>query len=120
MRKQILLFFFTTVVGISSLLSQAIDPDDSFTIELGLPNSFVNKPFMSIMQGLVAVSPLYQYTLKNHLSFGLGLHYTYFAIDRYTRRYTVTSDQSCKQFTIIKYDSRGRDCKIAYTTTLES
>jgi hypothetical protein len=65
------------------LLSQAIDPDDSFTIELGLPNSFVNKPFMSIMQGLVAVSPLYQYTLKNHLSFGLGLHYTYFAVNEF-------------------------------------
>ena len=83
MRKQIIIFFFTSVVGISSVLSQAIDPDDSFTIELGLPNSFVNKPFMSIMQGLVAVSPLYQYTLKNHLSFGLGLHYTYFAVNEF-------------------------------------
>ena len=83
MRKQILLFFFTSVVGISSVLSQSIDPDDSFTIELGLPNSFVNKPFMSIMQGLVTVSPLYQYTLKNHLSFGVGLHYTYFAVNEF-------------------------------------
>lgn len=83
MRKHILLFYFTSFLSISFVFSQAIDPDDSFTIELGLPNSFVNKPFMSIMQGLVAVSPMYQYTLKNHLSFGVGLHYTYFAVNEF-------------------------------------
>lgn len=83
MRKQIVLFYFTSFLSISFVFSQAIDPDDSFTIELGLPNSFVNKPFMSIMQGLVAVSPMYQYTLKNHLSFGVGLHYTYFAVNEF-------------------------------------
>lgn len=83
MRKQIVLFYFTSFLSISFVFSQAIDPDDSFTIELGLPNSFVNKPFMSIMQGLVAVSPMYQYTLKNHLSLGVGLHYTYFAVNEF-------------------------------------
>lgn len=83
MRKLIVLLYLTSFLSISFVFSQAIDPDDSFTIELGLPNSFVNKPFMSIMQGLVAVSPMYQYTLNNHLSFGVGLHYTYFAVNEF-------------------------------------
>jgi hypothetical protein len=36
-----------------------------------------------IMQGLIQSSANYQYTLKNGLSFGTGLHYTYFAINEF-------------------------------------
>lgn len=60
-----------------------IDPDDSFTIELCLPNGFTNGPFKNIMQGLVYVSPSYQYTLKNGISFGGGIHYTYFSVNQF-------------------------------------
>jgi hypothetical protein len=76
-----LVFFFYLIIF--SLSSQSIDPDDSFTFELGLPNAINNKAYRSIMQGLVCISPSYQYALKNGISFGVGLHYSYFAINEY-------------------------------------
>ena len=79
--KFILIFFFSLVV--SSINAQAINPDDSFTFELGLPNATNNKAYRSIMQGLVCISPTYQYALKNGISFGIGLHYSYFAINEF-------------------------------------
>jgi len=76
------LFFFFSIV-LSSINAQAINPDDSFTFELGLPNATNNKAYRSIMQGLVCISPSYQYALKNGISFGIGLHYSYFAINEF-------------------------------------
>ncbi|MBM3185208.1 MAG: hypothetical protein FJZ67_02825 [Bacteroidetes bacterium] len=35
------------------------------------------------MQGLVSASPYYQYTLKSGISFGAGVHYSYFAINEF-------------------------------------
>ena len=63
--------------------AQVSELDDSFTFELGLPNATSNKAYRSIMQGLVCLSPSYQYALKNGISFGLGLHYSYFAINEF-------------------------------------
>lgn len=63
--------------------AQKLAFDDSFTIELCLPNASVNNPFRTIMQGLVCVSPIYQYTLKNGLSFGVGVHYSYFSVNQF-------------------------------------
>lgn len=64
-------------------LNAQIDPDDSFVIELGLPNGMVNGPFKNIMQGLVYVSPMYQYTQKSGLCLGAGLHYSYFSVNQF-------------------------------------
>ena len=50
-------------------MAQGMEIDDSFTFEIGLPNSFVNKPFKDFMQGLVSVSPYYQYTLEKGFAF---------------------------------------------------
>ncbi|NDB36439.1 MAG: hypothetical protein EB023_14110, partial [Flavobacteriia bacterium] len=61
---------------VRSYSQERMDIDDSFVLELGLPNSFVNGAFKNIMQGLVYVSPMYQYTLKSGLSFGAGVHYS--------------------------------------------
>lgn len=58
-----------------------IAPKHSFTIEVGLPVGTANKPFQSIMNGLVNTSPYYQFTLKNHLSFGIGGNYTFFRVN---------------------------------------
>jgi hypothetical protein len=81
MRK---VFSFLFILCASSNISaQKIDPDDSFTFELCLPNSFVNKPYKTIMQGLVSASPYYQYTLKSGISFGACVHYSYFAINEF-------------------------------------
>lgn len=76
-----LILFFSLLM--SSINAQAINPDDSFTFELGLPNATNNKAYRLIMQGLVCISPSYQYALKNGISFGIGLHYSYFAINEF-------------------------------------
>ena len=70
-------------LSMHSLSAQKIDPDDSFTFELCLPNAMANKPFREIMQGVVSASPYYQYTLKNSLSFGIGVNYSYYAINQF-------------------------------------
>jgi hypothetical protein len=67
-----------------------ITPKHSFTIELGLPVSTVNKPFKGIMQGLLNVSPYYQFTLQNHFSVGIGGHYSYFKINEFKTPQKVT------------------------------
>ncbi|MFM7596324.1 MAG: hypothetical protein ACKO4Y_09110 [Flavobacteriales bacterium] len=67
----------------SNVEAQDMEIDDSFVFELGLPNGFVNAPFKNIMQGVVYVSPMYQYTLKSGLMFGAGVHYSYFNINQF-------------------------------------
>ena len=66
-----------------SYTAQDMEIDDSFVFELGLPNGFVNAPFKNIMQGVVYVSPMYQYTLRSGLLFGAGVHYSYFNINQF-------------------------------------
>ena len=79
-----LFFILTFLLTIHNGMAQSIDPDDSFTIELGLPNSFSNQPFKEIMQGLVCVSPYYQYAFKNGIAIGAGTHYSYFAVNEFS------------------------------------
>ncbi len=81
MVKYIVILFFS----LSTLMSEAqvINPKHTFNIELGLPNGFVNKPFKNIMQGLVNVAPYYQYKLNKQLVVGLGIRYSYFAINEF-------------------------------------
>ena len=82
------MFLFISFFGISimslNVTAQGMDIDDSFTFEIGLPNSFVNAPFKDFMQGLVTVSPSYQYTLNSGLAFGVGAHYSYFAVNEFS------------------------------------
>ena len=66
-----------------SYTAQDMEIDDSFVFELGLPNGFINAPFKNIMQGVVYVSPMYQYTLRSGLMFGAGVHYSYFNINQF-------------------------------------
>jgi len=74
------LFLFT---GSIQLNAQEIDPDDSFTIDLCLPNAMGNLPFQNIMQGLVHASTHYQYAFKSGYYVGAGIHYSYFAINEF-------------------------------------
>ena len=83
MKNGIIFFFLLFIANTTQIVAQEIDPDDSFTFEIALPNSMYNKPYKMIMQGLIQSSANYQYTLKNGLSFGTGLHYTYFAINEF-------------------------------------
>lgn len=63
--------------------AQEITPDDSFTIDLCLPNPTSNAAFRTIMQGLVHASTHYQYAWKPGLYLGAGIHYSYFAINEF-------------------------------------
>jgi hypothetical protein len=77
------LSFALILITSLNINAQKINPDDSFTFELCLPNAFSNKPYKTIMQGLVSASPYYQYSLKSGISFGVGVHYSYFAINEF-------------------------------------
>lgn len=77
----LILVVFTWLHG--SYTAQDMEFDDSFVLELGLPNGFVNAPFKNIMQGVVYVSPMYQYTLRSGIMFGAGVHYSYFNINQF-------------------------------------
>lgn len=77
------LLFSLWLFSPKAVAQERMDIDDSFVIELGLPNAFVNAPFKNIMQGLVYVSPMYQYTLKSGISFGAGVHYSYFNVNQF-------------------------------------
>ncbi len=78
----IYLLWVLLIVPIETI-AQKIDPDDSYTIDLCLPNSMFNAPYRNIMQGLVHASTHYQYTIKNGLYLGAGVHYSYFAINEF-------------------------------------
>lgn len=60
-----------------------ITPKHTFNVVVGLPNGTVNKPFESIMRGIVDVNPYYQYSLPNSIVFGVGLRYMHFAINEF-------------------------------------
>lgn len=60
-----------------------IKPLHQVSLELGLPNGATNKPFSSMMQGLVNVAPYYQFSLKNKLAFGVGANYAFFKINQF-------------------------------------
>jgi hypothetical protein len=84
MKRIFLLFFVLSFTFVNSANGQGIiEPKHSFTLELGLPNSITNKAFREIMQGLVHVSPYYQYAFKNGIALGIGGRYSYFAINEF-------------------------------------
>jgi hypothetical protein len=84
MKKRILIMFVVMSACIHFKSSaQDMEIDDSFVFELGLPNGFANAPFRNIMQGVIYVSPMYQYTLRSGLMFGAGIHYSYFNINQF-------------------------------------
>lgn len=81
MTKYLLIFLIS--LSVFKPEAQVIDPKHTFNIELGLPNGFVNKPFKNIMQGLVNVAPYYQYKINKQFAVGLGVRYSYFAINEF-------------------------------------
>lgn len=74
--------FFVLLISFQGQ-SQTIEPKHTFNIEMGLPNSFTNKPFKDIMQGLVSFEPYYQYKFPKNIIVGAGLKYNYFTINQF-------------------------------------
>lgn len=60
-----------------------ITPKHTFNLVAGLPNATVNKPFESIMRGIVDVNPYYQYSLPNSIVFGAGFRYIHYAVNEF-------------------------------------
>ena len=77
------IFSILFVFSFSSLYSQDFDRKHAFTLELGLPNSFVNKAYKDVMQGLVNIAPYYQYTSEGGFIIGTGVRYSYFAVNEF-------------------------------------
>jgi len=64
--------------------AQKINPKFTYNIELGLPVATSNEPFDDIMQGLVSVNTYGQYSFPFHLNVGLGVKYSYFAVNQFS------------------------------------
>ncbi len=76
-------FLFLSSIGKGVFYAQEFQPKHTFNLELGLPNSFSNKAFNDVMQGLVQVEPYYQYAFKNGIIAGLGVGYQYMGINEF-------------------------------------
>ncbi|PKR80253.1 hypothetical protein CW751_10370 [Brumimicrobium salinarum] len=59
------------------------NPKSSFKVEVGLPNNATNFAFRDLMQGLVAITPSYQFTMDNSFSLGVGLRYGFFNVNEF-------------------------------------
>lgn len=69
--------------GGSRTTVSAIIPKHTFNVIVGLPNATINKPFESIMKGIVNVKTYYQYALKNSMVFGVGAQYMHFKVNEF-------------------------------------
>jgi hypothetical protein len=58
-------------------------PNTSFKVEVGLPNNLSNVAFRELMQGLVVITPSYQYTFNNSISLGAGICYGFFNVNEF-------------------------------------
>lgn len=76
----LLLFFGVTVATYSQ---KEFTPNGSFKVEISLPNNVTNKAFKELMQGLVVITPSYQYTFDNSFSIGAGLRYGFFNVNEF-------------------------------------
>ena len=72
-------------LGLSlSVSAQKLVPKFTYNVELGLPVSASNLPFRDIMQGLASVNTFGQYTFPFHLNLGVGIKYSYFAVNQFS------------------------------------
>src|SRR5690554_5200566 len=79
-----LIFILLLISSIFTVNAQAdFSPSSSFKVEIGLPNNATNYAFRDLMQGLVIVTPSYQYTFENSFSLGAGLRYGFFNVNEF-------------------------------------
>ena len=78
--------FISLIFLISILTAKAqVDfvPTSSFKVEIGLPNNATNYAFRDLMQGLLIVTPSFQYTFENSFSLAAGLRYGFFNVNQF-------------------------------------
>ncbi len=76
-------FVFLCLTLNAQVFGQLVTPKHTFNVELGLPNTSSNKPFNSMMQGLVNTSLYYQYAFPSALAFGAGVRYSFFDVNEF-------------------------------------
>lgn len=82
MKNGVLSVIFICSIFVSQAQS-TISPRSSFKVQIGLPSNTSNKAFRSIMQGLVILTPSYQYTFESSLALGAGLRYGFFNVNEF-------------------------------------
>ncbi|HZH86881.1 MAG TPA: hypothetical protein VFD77_06155 [Brumimicrobium sp.] len=82
------LIFFSFILCVNSQTD--FEPRSSFKVEIGLPNNATNYAFRDLMQGLVVVTPSYQFTLANSFSIGAGLKYGFFNVNEFKNNIGMT------------------------------
>lgn len=82
--KHLLIILFASCFWSTATAQKAFSPKFTYIVELGLPIAASNVAFKDVMQGLVSVGTYQQYSFPFHLNVGLGLKYSYFAIDEFS------------------------------------
>ncbi len=83
MKSLLIIFSILIIANTNSFAQTDFAPKGSFKVEIALPNNATNSAFRDLMQGLVCLTPSYQHTLDNTLSFGFGLRYNYFDVNEF-------------------------------------
>lgn len=82
MKRFFALIIFTVVFTTANAQTD-FAPSSSFKVEIGLPNNATNVAFRELMQGLVIVTPSYQFTFENSFSIAAGLRYGFFNVNEF-------------------------------------
>ena len=83
MKQLSILLLFTFGLSAIAYSQKDFTPNGSFKLEIALPNNMTNKAFKELMQGLVVLTPSYQYTFDNSFSIGGGFRYGFFNVNEF-------------------------------------
>lgn len=78
-----IIYIFLSFFLCNATFAQKITPKFTANVELGLPIAIGNEPFKAVMQGLVSVSPYFQYSTPFHLNVAIGGRYSMFTINEF-------------------------------------
>ncbi|PWH86537.1 hypothetical protein [Brumimicrobium oceani] len=88
--KKLIVLSIILVTGFTTQAQVDFAPKSSFKVEVGLPNNASNFAFRDLMQGLVVVTPSFQHTLDNTLTFAVGLRYGFFNVNEFKNNIDMT------------------------------
>ena len=86
------LIVLSIIIGAAFTTQAQVDfmPKSSFKVEVGLPNNTSNYAFRDLMQGLVVVTPSFQYTFDNTITVAAGLRYGFFNVNEFKNNIDMT------------------------------
>ena len=93
-----IVFVIVLLISFGSFKTTAqadFEPSGSFRVDIGLPATLeaaTNGAFRDLMQGLLNVSPSYQYTFPMSLSVALGGRYTLFNVNEFKNNFNLSGN----------------------------